>query len=298
MGTPHFAVPALAALIEHHDVIAVYSQPPRPSGRGQKVQASPVQAYAESHHIPVFFPVNFKNADTRASFAALNADVAVVAAYGLILPEAILKAPKYGCLNIHASLLPRWRGASPIQHAIWKGDGETGITIMQMEKGLDTGPMLAQSVIPINPNTVSEGLTDMLADLGARLVLTVLEKIDTLKATKQDDRFSTYAPLLKKEDGVIHWDHYAPEIDRQIRALNPWPGTVTHNHGKRLKIIEAEATEESSGAAVGTVLDTKGLISCGKGTLRLKRIQPDGGKAMDIASAYNGKYIKQGDVLS
>ncbi|HEY8964644.1 MAG TPA: methionyl-tRNA formyltransferase, partial [Alphaproteobacteria bacterium] len=272
-------------------------QPPRPSGRGQKISLSPVHAYAQSHNIPVYTPENFKGDDRKQEFASLNADVAIVAAYGLILPQAVLDAPKYGCINIHASLLPRWRGASPIQHAIWKGDGETGVTIMQMEKGLDTGPMLASSVIPINPSTTSEPLTDMLADLGAKMIVTVLEKIGKLTPEPQDDKFSTYAPMLEKENGKILWDHYAPEIDRQIRALNPWPGTFTMNSDKRLKILEAEPTEESSESGVGTVLDKKGLVCCGKGTLRLKRVQPDGGKPMDIAAAMNGGYLKVGDVL-
>ena len=298
MGTPHFAVPALASLIaSDHQVIAVFSQPPRPSGRGQKIQESPVHAYANSHKIPVFTPENFKGDEHRAQFAALNADVAVVAAYGLILPEAVLKAPKYGCLNIHASLLPRWRGASPIQHAIWKGDGESGVTIMQMEKGLDTGPMLVSSIVPINPTTTADALHDTLADLGAALIVTVLDNIDHQAPRKQEGIMSTYAPLLKKEDGIIAWDHYAPEIDRQIRALNPWPGTVTHNGTKRLKILEAMPDTESSEMAVGTIIDREGRVSCGKGTLRLMRVQLDGGKAMDVPSAFNGGYINVGDVL-
>lgn len=299
MGTPHFAVPALAALLTSgHKVVAVYSQPPRPAGRGQKITLSPVHAYAQSHDIPVYTPENFKDNDRKQEFAALNADVAVVAAYGLILPQALLDMPKRGCLNIHASLLPRWRGASPIQHAIWKGDGETGVTIMQMEKGLDTGPMLASSVVPINPSATSDALHDVLADLGAKLITTVLDNLDHLTAQRQDDRFSTYAPMLKKEDGKIAWDNYATEIDRQIRALNPWPGTFTMNGDKRLKILEASPEDASSESAPGTLLDAKGLICCGKGTLRVRRIQPDGGKPMDIGAAINGGYLKIGDVLS
>lgn len=299
MGTPHFAVPALAALIaSKHKVIAVYSQPPRPSGRGQKVQESPVHAYALSQGIPVYHPENFKSEETRAEFAALNADIAVVAAYGLILPEAILRAPKHGCINIHASLLPRWRGASPIQHAIWKGDSESGVTIMQMEKGLDTGHMLATSIVPINPSTTTESLQDTLAELGAAMAVSVLDNFDRQVAVPQEEALSTYAHMLKKEDGKIQWDHYATEIDRQIRALNPWPGTATQNGEKRLKILEAVPDDESSAMTVGTIFDRDGRVSCGKGTLRLVRVQPEGGKAMDIKAAFNGGYINVGDVLS
>jgi methionyl-tRNA formyltransferase len=299
MGTPDFAVPALAALVaSHHEVVAVYSQPPRAKGRGHVVQPGPIQAYATQNNIPVRTPTGFREEDTRNAFAAFEPDVAVVAAYGLILPESVLSIPKYGCINIHASLLPRWRGASPIHHAIWKGDGETGITIMKMEKGLDTGPMLASSIVPINPSTTTDPLHDMLAELGGRMIGFVLDNIETMQATPQDDRFATYAPMLKKEDGKINWADPATDIDRQIRALSSKPGTYCTSGDRRLKVLEATPVDQSHDAAPGTVLDDDGLIACGRGALHLVRVQPDAGKAMDIASAYNGKYLRAGTVLS
>lgn len=298
MGTPDFAVPALAALIDSpHNVIAVYSQPPRPKGRGQKVQPSPVHELANQHGIPVYTPINFKSDDDRNTFKSLNADVAVVAAYGLILPQAILDAPKYGCLNIHGSILPKWRGASPIQHAIWKGDETSGNTIMQMERGLDTGPMLYKQTTPITPTTTAQQLYDTLSAMGGSMILHVLENLHNITPEKQDDAQSTYAPMLRKEDGLINWQDDAINIDRQIRALNPWPGTYTHINGTRLKILCATLDESTTGPA-GKILDKSGLIACGKGALRITKLQPDGTKSMDFASALNGKYLAVNDILS
>ncbi len=311
MGTPDFAVPALDALRSSgHEVVCVYTQPPRPKGRGQQVQPSPVHMYADDHGIPVFTPKSLKKEEEQAEFAGHNLDVAVVAAYGLILPKAILDAPKYGCLNIHASLLPRWRGASPIQHAIWSGDEETGITIMQMDEGLDTGPMLLKRVVKIRPQTTAQSLHDELAGMGSAVIEEVIDKLaagDGFTPEIQDDALSTYAPLLTKEDGRVDWNKSAIEIDRQIRALNPWPGVWSEVDGKRLKIHEAIVTPIpdypehigslcGEGDSAGTILDKNGMIVCGGRTiLQITRCQPAGAKAMDFISAVNGGYIKSGD---
>lgn len=290
MGTPDFAVPALQALLDSgHEVIAVYSQPPRPKGRGQKVVPSPVHALAANHNIPVYTPVSLKTAEAKAEFQALNADVAVVAAYGLILPEAVLNAPRYGCLNIHASLLPRWRGAAPIQYAIWHGDEVSGVTIMQMERGLDTGPMIKKSETSITPETTCQSLHDRLAADGAKLLLEVLADIENIKPEAQDESASTYASMLTKEDGHIDWNNTAAEIDRQIRALNPWPDTFTDE----FKIKEARLSSETTGKPPGTFLDKKGHIACGGGSvLQILKLQPAGKNVMDFASALNGGYVK------
>lgn len=276
MGTPDFAVPALQALIDSaHQVVAVYSQPPRPKGRGMEVQKSPVHQLAEAHGIPVHYPKSLrKSEDEQKIFADYNADIAVVAAYGLLLPKAVLEAPKYGCLNIHASLLPRWRGASPIQHAIWKGDDKSGVTIMQMEEGLDTGPMILRDETSIAADTTAQQLHDNLSMMGGSLIVTVLGKIERdgrIDAEMQDDSLSTYAPLLKKEDGLINEAASALETDRQIRALNPWPGTYTHGLKGRIKILSAH-------------LDNNHLI--------YDVVQPEGKKPMDLVSAKNGGYIE------
>lgn len=296
MGTPQFAVPALEALVGQHDVIAVYSQPPRPAGRGQQMRKSPVQECAERHGIPVHTPINFKNDADKENFAALNADIAIVAAYGLILPQAILDAPKHGCINIHASLLPRWRGASPIQHAIWKGDSESGVTIMQMERGLDTGPMILKASTPITTTTTTTELHDALSAMGGDLILKTLETLGANTAVKQDDAQHTYAPMLKKEDGRIDWSQSATEIDRQIRALNPWPGTFCMAGNKRLKILAATPTAGTG--TPGIILNRVGHVACGKDALQLVTVQPDGGKAMPVSAALNGNYITQTMLLS
>lgn len=304
MGTPDFAVPALEAIIKAgHDVIAVYSQPPRPKGRGRQVQPSPVQALAEAHNIPVFNPVSFKkDSDAVAAFAAHNADIAIVAAYGLILPAAVLDAPRYGCLNIHASLLPRWRGASPIQRAVWAGDEQSGVTIMQMEQGLDTGPMIAKRAIPITPRMTSAQLHDALAVLGGEMIVDVLAGLpDDLAAVAQDNAQAVYAPMLRKEDGRVDWTQDASAIDRQIRALNPWPGVWTvDEQGRRLKILEAipENGGDHDPSPAGCLIDRDGHVACGNGSrLRLIRIQPDNARPMDVAAAINGQYLHTGLML-
>ncbi len=297
MGTPDFAVPALQAIIDaKHDVVAVYTQPPRPKGRGQQVQSSPVQALAERHGIPVRTPKSLKkDPEAQAAFADLGADAAVVAAYGLILPLSVLRAPKHGCLNIHASLLPRWRGASPIQHAILAGDDVSGVTIMQMEEGLDTGPMILKRAVALRPRTTARGLHDELSALGAAMIVKVLDMLrgdGVLDAEPQDENLGTYAPLLSKEDGRIDWTATAREIDRQIRALNPWPGVWTTVDDKRLKILEAEFVDETFTEPPGTIVDRTGHVACGGDTgLRLVRVQPENARAMDMPSALNGHYL-------
>lgn len=323
MGTPDFAQIAFKALMDAgYDIVCVYSQPPRPKGRGQQIQPSPVHAYADELGIPVFTPESLKTAEAQAEFTAHDLDVAVVAAYGLILPEAILNAPRYGCLNIHASLLPRWRGAAPIQYAIWSGDPQSGVTIMQMEKGLDTGPMIMKGTIEITDKTTASTLHDELAVMGGDLAVQTLDKLATngqLISEKQDDSASNYAPMLKKSDGIINWNQSAQEIERQIRALNPWPGVWTQtNNGKRIKILSAiiaiagsdmedkhmaEAAHQSSTDAgmpqPGTVLDKKGHVQCANGSvLRLVSLQPEGKSVMDFASAINGSYINPQGIFS
>jgi methionyl-tRNA formyltransferase len=298
MGTPDFAVSALRALDESmHEVVYVYTQPPRPKGRGHKLQPSPVQLYAQDQGIKVRTPSSLKNKEAQADFASIKADVAIVAAYGLILPKPVLDAPRHGCLNIHASLLPRWRGASPIQRAIWAGDAETGVTIMQMDEGLDTGGMIAAQKIRITDKTTASSLHNELSLMGANMVLdaaAALASGKTLEVTPQDDAQSTYAPLLTKEDGRIDWHKNAAEIDRQIRALNPWPGTFTES----FKIKNAVHSSNTTTEKPGTLLDKSGHIACGDGSvLRLLSLQPAGKKPMDVASALNGGYIAVGDVL-
>lgn len=307
MGTPEFSVPALRAIIDAgHDVIAVYSQPPRPKGRGQVLQKSPVHLAAEAAGFPVFNPLSFKkDPQAVADFAALRADIAVVAAYGLILPLAVLNAPRLGCLNIHASLLPRWRGASPIQRAVWAGDAESGITIMQMEEGLDTGPMIQKSTLPIPNAMTTSMLHDALSRMGGVMIVDVLARLardGRIESEVQDDAQSTYAPMLKKDDGRIDWSAPALAIGRQIRALNPWPGVWTMTPGgQRLRVLAAVVVDadDAYSHAPGTVIDRTGLVACGGGTvLRLITVQPDSGKAMDVSAAINGHYIQPGMVLS
>ncbi len=304
MGTPGFSVPALEELIDGpHEIICVYTQPPRPKGRGQHMQPSPIHDVASRYDIPVYTPKSLKkDAHARAEFVALDPDIAIVAAYGLILPKAILEAPRYGCLNIHASLLPRWRGASPIQHAIWKGDTETGITIMQMDEGLDTGAMIEKRAVTIRPQTTAQSLHDELSALGAAMTVKIINALAEGKAPDseaQNDQESTYAPLLTKEDGHVDWTQNTQEIDRQIRALTPWPGVWTVNsEDKRLKILAAEPVSEEFFEPPGTVIDHAGHVSCGNGTgLRLITVQPESKKAMDAISAINGGYLMVDEVL-
>ncbi len=303
MGTPDFATNALQALINsNHKVICVYSQPPRPKGRGHKVQKSPVHELAEANNIEVYTPKSLKNQEEQHIFSSHGADIAVVAAYGLLLPEAVLNAPQYGCLNIHASLLPRWRGASPIQHAIWKGDKISGVTIMQMDRGLDTGDMISKIEVALDDKMTTSRLHNILAEKGSELVIDVLNDIGSgkeINKQKQDNENSTYAPLLKKSDGRINWQENAVEIDMQVRALNPWPGVWTMINDKRFKILQTEPINEQLDKPSGSILNKEGHVSCSNKTvLKIISVQPEGKKSMDFSSALNGGYLNIGDIFS
>ena len=298
MGTPDFSVPILESLIEAgHQVIRVYSQPPRPAGRGHKEQPSPVHAFAHQRGIPVRTPKSLKSAEAQAEFAALEADVAVVAAYGLILPQAVLDAPRLGCLNVHASLLPRWRGAAPIQRAILAGDEKTGITIMQMAVGLDTGAILLEESILLLPDVTASWLHDMLSAMGARMAVTALERLDeaTLTARPQPEEGVTYAHKLVKDEGRIDWSRPAAEIERQVRALNPWPGVWFDLGAERVKVLEA-ALIPMNGVA-GTVLDDRLTVACGKDALRPSRVQRAGKAPMTADEMLRGHAVAAGTVL-
>lgn len=295
MGTPVFAVHALDALhAAGHNIVAVYCQPPRPAGRGHKLQPSPVQARAEALGLPVRHPLSLKkDAAAREEFKALKADVAVVAAYGLILPQDVLDAPKYGCINIHGSLLPRWRGAAPIQRAILAGDTETGICIMQMEAGLDTGPVLLKDSTPITQETTASTLHDALAVMGARLIVDAMQKIDALKPEVQPEDGVSYAHMLSKDDGRIDWTKPAADIERQLRALTPWPGVWCMVRDERMKVLAAEIVDRQG--APGEILDRHLIIACGKDALLLKQVQPQDRKAMEGIAFMNGTHMNIGD---
>lgn len=295
MGTPDFAVPALEALAAAgHEIAAVYSQPPRPAGRGRKPRPSAVQRAAEARGIDVRTPASLRSEEEKAGFAALEADVAVVAAYGLILNQAILDAPKHGCLNIHASLLPRWRGAAPVQRAILAGDEETGVTIMQMERGLDTGPMLAKGATRIDGKTGGE-LTDELAMLGAALICDVVGAIDAFEAEPQDEALATYADKISKSEAQLDFARPAQDLERAVRAFNPVPGAFFEHLGARIKVLQAEIAEGD--AAPGTVLDTALTIACGERALRPTLVQRAGKGAMETDALLRGFTIPEGTML-
>jgi methionyl-tRNA formyltransferase len=298
MGTPAFAALALKAVVDAgHDVIAVYSQPPRPGGRrGLELQKLPVHALAEELGIAVRTPVSLKNADEAAAFAALNADVAVVAAYGLILPKAVLAAPRHGCLNIHASLLPRWRGAAPIQRAIMAGDDRTGVTIMQMEEGLDTGPMLLKDELAIGADVNAGALHDALAEMGARLIVQALEQFPDLTAVPQPAEGVTYADKITKEECRIDWRLSAAELDRRVRGLSPAPGAFTEINGERLTILAADLAPGSG--APGATLDDRLTIACGEGALRPTLVKRAGKRAMSAEEMLRGFAVPKGTELS
>jgi len=299
MGTPEFAVPILRALIDAgHDMIAVYTQPPRPAGRGHRAQPSPVQRAAEAAGIPVRAPAKLDQAE-QANFRALALDAAVVAAYGLILPKPVLEAPRLGSLNVHASLLPRWRGAAPIQRAILAGDRETGVTIMQMDEGLDTGPMLLAERVDIEPETTATTLHDQLAAVGARLIVRTLGGLadGTLAARPQPAEGITYAKKLAREEGRIDWSQPAADLERRVRALNPAPGVWFERGGERIKVLAATVVEDRTAASPGTVLDADLTVACGSAALRLKRLQRAGRAAVDAAAFLRGYALKPGDRL-
>lgn len=296
-GTPEFAAVALQALIDSpHQVIAAYTQPDRPAGRGRKLKASPVKELALAHDIPVYQPESLKSAEEQAQLAALEPDVMVVAAYGLLLPAEVLAIPRLGCLNIHASLLPRWRGAAPIQRAILAGDAETGITIMQMDVGLDTGDMLYKLSTPIEEGDTAQSLHDRLAELGARAITEALEGLQagTLRTEKQDDALANYAKKLHKSEAAIDWSQPASQVARLVAAFNPWPVAQTQHGDEVLRLWEARALDETGNARPGSVIraDKQGIdIACGEGVLRVLRLQRPGGKPQAASDFLNANKL-------
>ena len=308
-GTPDFAAQHLQALLSsNHKVIAVYTQPDKPAGRGKKLQAGPVKQLAQQHNIPVYQPKSLRNEEAQAELTALNADVMVVVAYGLILPKAVLAAPRLGCLNVHGSILPRWRGAAPIQRAIWAGDTQTGVTIMQMDEGLDTGDMLHKVYCDITPQETSASLYHKLAQLAPPALIEVLDHLedDKFKPQAQDDNQSSYADKLSKEEAKLDWTLPAAQLERNIRAFNPAPTaflTVTVNgNEERIKIYQADVLPYQKKAA-GTVLacDKQGLrIATADGVLNITRLQPSGKKPMSVQDFLNGRadWFPAGTVLA
>ncbi len=297
MGTPEFSVPVLDALVQAgHEIAAVYCQPPRPAGRGKKDRPTPVQARAETLGLPVRHPTSLKSLDEQAAFAALKADVAVVVAYGLILPQPVLDAPRHGCLNIHASLLPRWRGAAPIHRAIMAGDAETGICIMQMEAGLDTGPVLLRQATPIGPEETTAQLHDRLSALGADLIVQALDRLPDLTPEPQPEVGVTYAAKIDKAEARVDWSRPAVEVDRQIRGLSPFPGAWTEIEGERVKLL---ASRLSDGKGVpGEVLDDALRVACGTGAVELLRLQRAGKAAQGRETFLRGWPIPAGTRFS
>ncbi len=286
MGTPEFSVTALDALVEAgHEVICAYSQPPRPAGRGKKPRPSPVQQRAEVLGIPVRHPSTLKTPDARAEFAALDADVAVVVAYGLILPQAVLDAPSHGCLNIHASLLPRWRGAAPIHRAVMAGDVETGVCIMQMDAGLDTGPVLMRAATPIGASDTTGDLHDRLAVMGGELIVETLARLDALEAEAQPDTGVTYASKIDKAEARVDWTRPAAEVDQLIRGLSPFPGAWCDIGDERVKLLRSTVTDGAG--APGTHLG--GFeVACGDGAVQILQAQRPGKRAMPVAEVLRG----------
>lgn len=300
MGTPDFAVPTLDALIAAgHEVVCAYSQPPRPANRGKRETPSPIHARADSLGIPVRTPVSLKGAEEQAAFAALNADVAVVAAYGLILPRAVLEAPAHGCLNVHGSILPRWRGAAPVQRAILAGDRETGVAIMQMEAGLDTGPVRAERRTPIAHKTAGE-LTAELAALGAELMVEVLADLPAHPPVPQPDEGVTYAAKIAKEEARIDWNLSAVQVERSVRAFAPAPGAWFEVNGERVKLLSADVlhpADPANGHAPGMVVDDALTIACNPGAIRPTLVQRAGRGAMSAGDLLRGFAIPAGTRL-
>ena len=296
MGTPDFAVPALTALHEAgHQIACVYTQPPRPAGRGKQLRPSPVALEAERLGLEVRWPVSLRNTEAQTEFAALEADVAVVAAYGLILPQAVLDAPKHGCLNIHASLLPRWRGAAPIHRAVMAGDAETGVTIMQMEAGLDTGPMLHKVAVPVGCKTTGE-LFDELGAVGAAAMVAVLADLPAFASEPQDDTAANYAPKIDKAEAKIDWAESAEVIERKVRGLAPVSGAWFELGEERVKLLLAEVIDASG--APGTVLDDDLTIACGTGAIRPLRLQRAGKPVLELAEFLRGRSVAAGTALT
>lgn len=301
MGTPPFAVPTLAALhAAGHEIVAVYTQPPRPAQRGKKLQQSAVHLWAEAHGLPVRTPKSLRTEEAQGEFAALDLDVAVVAAYGLILPQAILESPREGCLNVHGSILPRWRGAAPVQRAILAGDTETGVTIMQMDAGLDTGGMRLIGRTPVAGKSAGE-LTDELAAMGAALMVEVLADLSACPPVPQPDDGATYAAKIDKSEARLDFLVSAPQTERQIRAFNPVPGAFFELEGERYKILAADVVHPAdtvAGAAPGVTLDDALTIACNPGAIRATQVQRAGKPAMDAAELLRGRPVTAGTRLA
>ncbi|WP_421288580.1 methionyl-tRNA formyltransferase [Aeromonas veronii] len=294
-GTPDFAARHLAALLSSdHEVVAVYTQPDKPAGRGQKLTASPVKELALAHNLPVYQPASLRKEEAQAELAALGADLMVVVAYGLILPKVVLDAPRLGCINVHGSLLPRWRGAAPIQRSIWAGDAETGVTIMQMDVGLDTGAMIRKVSCPIAADETSASLYDKLAELGPQALVDTINAMAAgeTAAEAQDDALANYAEKLSKEEARIDWSMEAVAIERCIRAFNPWPISWFEVADQTVKVWQAAVIDSDHGQPAGTLLkaDKQGIdIATGKGVLRLLTLQPPGKKAMSVTDLLNSR---------
>lgn len=302
-GTPEFGLPCLEALItSKHIIKAIYTQPDRPAGRGRTIQESPVKTWAKGHDIPICQPVHFKEPETVTQLALFKPDVIVVIAYGLILPISVLTLPRLGCINVHASLLPRWRGASPIQQAILAGDTQSGITIMQMDKGMDTGNIILQAPCFIDAADTANDLHNRLSYLAVTPLLTTLDTLTSAISAKQEDTLVTYAPKINKEDAAIDWNQPATTIDRHIRAFNPWPIAYTHFNGQIIRIHQAKPVEQNTQAIPGTILsiDKTGLqVATGKGTMLIERLQFSGGKALFVREWLNAHHrdIQTGDLF-
>ncbi|WP_415921436.1 methionyl-tRNA formyltransferase [Tateyamaria sp. SN6-1] len=296
MGTPDFSVPALHALHgAGHEIACVYTQPPRPAGRGKKDRPTAVHSAAEALGLTVRHPVSLKSPEAQTEFAALNADIAVVVAYGLILPQPVLDAPTHGCLNIHASLLPRWRGAAPIHRAIMAGDAETGVCIMQMEAGLDTGPVLLRDATPIGQAETTAQLHDRLADMGGRLITQALAELPDLAPEQQPEDGVTYAHKIDKAEAAIDWTRPGAEVDQQIRGLSPFPGAWFDLAGTRIKVLGSQLSQGSG--APGTTLDDALTVACGADAVRLTRVQKAGKGAQDAAEFLRGNPVPRGTKL-
>ena len=299
MGTPDFAVPALRAIAAEHEVVCVYTQPPREAGRGNKILKTPVNLAAEELDFLVKTPVSLKKPETQDELRSLKADIAVVAAYGLILPKAVLDIFPKGVINIHASLLPRWRGAAPIQRAIEAGDKKSGVTIMRVDEGLDTGDMLLKGEVEIDENTTGEILHDKLAEIGKTLILQTLRNIDSLKPEKQDDSLACYAKKLEKSEAKLDFNRPADELERKIRAFNPYPGAYFEYNGERFKVFAAEVLNDNAGMEPGSLVpnDSGLLIECNPGMLFVTEIQRQGKRAMPTEELLRGFEFAEDTVL-
>lgn len=294
-GTPDFAARHLQALLDsHHNVIGVYTQPDRPAGRGKKLTASPVKELALANNIPVYQPGSLRKEPAQQELAALNADIMVVVAYGLILPKVVLDTPRLGCINVHGSILPRWRGAAPIQRALWAGDKETGVTIMQMDVGLDTGDMLLKTTLPIEDDDTSASLYEKLAEQGPVALLQALEGLanGTLAAEKQDETLANYAEKLSKEEARLDWNKSAKQLWQEVRAFNPWPVSYFEHQGNTIKVWQTQVSQATSNAEPGTIISAskKGIeVATGDGVLTLLSMQLPGKKPLSVADILNAR---------